>query len=79
VRRVLTFLGWILILGLAVAVLAAFDYDPFAVLAWILKSLWGIISQIGHFIGSWGWFKDLTSAPFPDKPIGHAHPSPSPK
>lgn len=58
--KAMQFLGLLVIVGFAVALLRAFDWDPFGVIDWIINWVITIITAISDWFGGNQYFQAFT-------------------
>jgi hypothetical protein len=63
VRTIGKVVSWVVMAGLLMALLRAFDWDPFAMLDWVWNFLLGLITRISDAISANQTFQEVTSAP----------------
>lgn len=62
-NKILRGLGILVLMGLAVALLRAFDFDPFGIIDWIFSWVGTVVSAIADFFGGNQYFKTFTDKP----------------
>lgn len=63
VNKILRALGWMVLLGFVVALLRAFDFDPFGIIDWVFGLTGRIIGAIADFFSGNTYFQALTNRP----------------
>lgn len=58
---------YLLLAGLALAVLRIFHWDPFGVIDWIWNSITTIVTRIADFFVGQPWFQKIFSKPVGSK------------
>lgn len=58
--KVLHFVVYIAVAGLAFAILRAFDWDIFAAIEWGLRTVWDLIMHVADIWSSNSTFRDVT-------------------
>lgn len=61
--RIMSGLGTLALVGLAVAILRAFDYDIFAAVEWAASWAWETISRVADIWSNNDSFKEVTKKP----------------
>lgn len=56
---ILGFLQTLIVVGLAIAILRVFGWDPIAALLWVADKLWEIVNQIADWFTGNGTFRSL--------------------
>lgn len=59
--KILRGLGFLVIIGLGLAILKIFNYDPFGFVDWLLSTAWNIIQKISNWFASNETFQKIFS------------------